>query len=56
MTNYLLIALGGSIGALTRYLIANKLEPTESYFPLNILMVNVIGCFIIGIVISIVYS
>ena len=56
MTNYLLVALGGSIGALARYLIASKLEPAESYFPLNILMVNVIGCFIIGVVIAIVDS
>lgn len=56
MSNYLLIALGGSIGALVRYLIANKLETAGTYFPLNILMINFIGCFIIGIVIAIVDS
>ena len=56
MSNYLLIALGGSIGALVRYLIANKLETVGTYFPLNILMINFIGCFIIGIVIAIVDS
>tara|TARA_B100000212_G_scaffold107686_2_gene80038 strand:+ start:2519 stop:2875 length:357 start_codon:yes stop_codon:yes gene_type:complete len=56
MSNYLLIALGGSIGALVRYLIANKLETAGTYFQLNILMINFIGCFIVGIVIAILDS
>jgi fluoride exporter len=47
--NLLLIGLGGSLGAISRYLINElfiKFIPTE--YPLGILFINVIGCFFIG--------
>lgn len=50
MLNVLLVALGGSIGAVARYLIS--LWTAERYgsgFPYGTLAANIIGCFIIGI-------
>jgi CrcB protein len=50
MTNVLLVMLGGSIGALSRYgvsLLAVKLFGTR--FPWGTLMVNLAGCFLIGL-------
>ena len=50
MSKLLVVALGGGIGASTRYLVANyaaqKLGVT---FPYGTLIVNVVGCFIIGL-------
>jgi len=50
MTNVFLVMLGGSIGALSRYgvsLLAVKLFGTR--FPWGTLIVNLIGCFFIGL-------
>ena len=50
MTNVLLVMLGGSIGALSRYgvsLLAVKLFGPR--FPWGTLMVNLAGCFLIGL-------
>ncbi|HSO63360.1 MAG TPA: fluoride efflux transporter CrcB [Desulfobacterales bacterium] len=50
MTNILLVMLGGSMGALSRYgasLLAVKLF--GSRFPWGTLAVNLVGCFFIGI-------
>ena len=50
MSNFLLVALGGSIGASTRfffYLISKNLLST-SYLFINTLVVNIIGSFLIG--------
>ncbi|MBP2639575.1 MAG: CrcB-like protein [Firmicutes bacterium] len=49
MMKILAVAIGGSIGAVTRYLVstwaAGRFGPS---FPYGTLIVNVIGCFIIG--------
>ena len=50
MSNFFLVALGGSIGASTRYvfyLISKNLLSTSSLF-INTLIVNIIGSFLIG--------
>ena len=50
MTNVFLVMLGGSIGALSRYgvsLLAVKLFGAR--FPWGTLIVNLIGCFFIGL-------
>ena len=50
MTNVFLVMLGGSIGALSRYgvsLLAVKLFGTR--FPWGTLIVNLIGCFFVGL-------
>jgi fluoride exporter len=44
---FLYIAAGGAVGAVARYTVSNAL-PSES-FPLGTLVVNVIGCFLFGL-------
>ena len=49
----LLIALGGGIGSIFRYLTAVLVQKYyASVFPLATLITNVLGCFLIGIAIS----
>ena len=51
MTSLLLVAAGGALGALCRY--GAGLLSTVLFgrgFPVGTLMVNVAGCFIIGVV------
>jgi fluoride exporter len=49
MLKIVLVAVGGSIGAITRYLVSNwAAERFGAGFPYGTLIVNVIGCFIIG--------
>jgi len=50
MLKILMVAVGGSIGATTRYLFSTwAAERFGANFPYGTLIVNVIGCFIIGI-------
>lgn len=52
--NLLLIALGGALGAVSRYGLASwivSLSPLQR-FPLGTIVVNVIGCFAMGLVAS----
>ncbi|MBM3439748.1 MAG: fluoride efflux transporter CrcB [Bacteroidetes bacterium] len=46
----LMVALGGALGSSLRYGIAQWLR--ESVFPLGTLLVNLAGCFIIGMVLA----
>lgn len=46
--NLLLVGLGGGIGSILRY-VASLVIGTK-YFPFATLAVNIIGCFVIGIV------
>lgn len=48
MLNCLAVGAGGFIGAVLRYLIS--LIPIKTDFPLKTLAVNLIGCFVIGII------
>src|SRR5204863_9448127 len=49
---YLLIALGGAVGSLLRYLLGGQLQETsDSGFPIGTMFVNVSGWFIIGILV-----
>ena len=51
LSTILFVALGGSIGSVLRYLIANMGQSwTTSSFPLGTLVVNVIGCAAIGLI------
>jgi len=54
MANYFIIALGGALGSVLRYLLGNRIEPSESFFPINILLINITGCFLIGMVLALV--
>lgn len=50
MKNVLIVALGGSIGAVLRYLtlLATQFLKQKTAIPLGTLLVNVLGCLIIG--------
>ena len=54
MANYFIIALGGALGSVLRYLLGNRIESSESLFPINILLINITGCFLIGMVLALV--
>ncbi|MFC0436062.1 fluoride efflux transporter CrcB [Kutzneria buriramensis] len=43
------IALGGGLGALARFGIAQWLPTTPGHFPLGTFVINVVGCFLIGV-------
>lgn len=43
------IALGGGLGALARYGISLLLPTTPGHFPLGTFVINVLGCFLIGV-------
>ena len=48
--NVLLVALGGSIGAVARYGLAGLVQRfTTPYFPLGTFVVNIVGCLVFGI-------
>ncbi|MEN6627546.1 MAG: fluoride efflux transporter CrcB [Candidatus Sumerlaeia bacterium] len=49
MLKILLLALGGSLGTLARYGLSTFVQQSHGgAFPVGTLLVNVIGCFIIG--------
>ncbi|MCK8046985.1 MULTISPECIES: fluoride efflux transporter CrcB [Shewanella] len=51
MNNVLFVALGGSIGAVFRYLISLlMLQVFGSGFPFGTLMVNILGSFLMGVI------
>ena len=45
-----MVGLGGSIGAMLRYLVAGFINTTS--FPLNTLVINIVGCLVIGIMLA----
>ncbi len=50
MKDFLLVGLGGMTGSIFRYSISKFLTPTLFIFPVGTLLVNLIGCFIAGII------
>jgi CrcB protein len=47
---YLLVALGGAVGAPARYLMDRFVQQRHrSDFPLGTLLINITGCFVLGI-------
>jgi CrcB protein len=53
MEKYLLVLLGGAIGSLARYLTATAIMSRyPGRFPLGTLVVNVTGCFLIGVILT----
>jgi len=51
MLQIILIGFGGAIGALLRYTLSNLISKSfQTNFPLGTLGVNLLGCFLIGIV------
>lgn len=52
MLNCLVVALGGGIGACLRYLIGLIPLKEPFVFPIKTLVINLLGCFVIGLVAS----
>lgn len=52
MLNCLVVALGGGIGACLRYLIGLIPLKEPFVFPVKTLAINLLGCFVIGLVAS----
>ncbi|MGE0551848.1 MAG: fluoride efflux transporter CrcB [Gemmatimonadales bacterium] len=50
MERVLMVGLGGFIGSVLRYWLAGLAQPRRSAFPLGTLVVNVLGCLVIGVV------
>lgn len=53
MLNCLVVALGGGIGACLRYLIGLVPLKEPFTFPVKILFINLLGCFVIGLIAAI---
>ena len=53
MKQFLLIFFGGGIGSFLRYIISKSLNTYYPNFYLGTFLVNILGCFIIGILIGI---
>ena len=51
VTTIFLVAFGGGVGAILRYFLANVGQSfTRTSFPLGTLIVNVLGCALIGLI------
>ena len=50
MNMILLVAIGGAVGSVARYLMASSLQTATGWnFPIGTVLVNIVGCFLIGI-------
>ena len=55
--NFLLICLGGSLGALSRFYLSSLIEKQEYIeIPLGIMTVNILGCFFLGLFYNLINS
>lgn len=48
MAKFVILALGGAIGTILRYLVQGFLQPQSTVFPWGTFAVNAIGSFVIG--------
>lgn len=49
MINFILVAIGGAIGAMCRYALSSALKCTGTFSGIGTFVVNIIGCFAIGL-------
>ena len=57
MKEIALVGIGGFIGACLRYIMSNILFlPNKFVFPWNTLLINISGCFFLGLVLGIEFS
>ena len=54
MNNFLIVGIGGAIGAILRVLLSSTLPSTYLNIPFKILSVNVLGCFLAGMCVTLV--
>ncbi len=50
--NWLLIGIGGSLGAISRYAISKYIKTRNNSFPIATLVVNAIGSFLLGYILG----
>jgi CrcB protein len=49
MNTILLVAAGGAVGSVARYLMASSIQSSTGWsFPIGTVLVNILGCFLIG--------
>lgn len=53
MVNCIIVGMGGFFGAIARYLIGLIPINPQSGFPIKTLMINIVGAFLIGVVVAI---
>jgi CrcB protein len=53
VTGYLAAALGGALGALARWGVAQGLPPSPGAWPAATLVVNLTGCLLIGVLLAV---
>lgn len=54
LINYVSIGLGGALGAITRVALGHVLPATLwRYLPLQILTINILGCFLMGVLVGV---
>lgn len=53
MLKFFLVFLGGGLGASTRYFLTTVLYGKVENFPLGTLVINIIGCFLMGVMVEI---
>ena len=58
MKSFLLVGLGGFLGATSRWLLAQSVDRwlLQSRFPFGIFVVNILGCLVIGYVMGLAHS
>jgi len=50
MNMILLVAIGGALGSIARYLMASSIQTASGWeFPIGTVLVNILGCFLMGI-------
>ena len=53
MTEFLLVAAGGAVGASARYAVTLLLRPVSGGFPWHTLGVNIAGSFLLGLLVAV---
>lgn len=46
----IMVGAGGAAGSIARYLTARWLQPSACFFPWGTFAVNILGCFLIGLI------
>ena len=54
MSKFLIVGLGGALGAMARYGLSTWVARSFESFPAGTLVVNVLGCFLIGVFMALV--
>jgi len=53
MVSYVYVGLGGALGAMARVALTSVLPPSAFHMPIKIMIVNILGCFILGTIVEI---